>query len=118
MLLVPAFLESFRSLKDKTLKVTFETNEPNAQQLAALASNNGKFGFLAFKEDTLKERELEVLENLESDYTPGQKSRAQRLRAVLYKNWEFEPKGYEVFEDYYNHHLERLINHFKQKLPE
>ncbi len=117
MLMIPAICESFRSLKDKTLKVTFETNEPTGEQLVQLSGMNGKFGFLVFKEDALKEQELKALEALRSnpDESKG-KSKGQRLRAVLYINWEQDKLGYEVFDDYYNFQMERLIMHFKDKL--
>ena len=116
MLIIPAVLESFRSLKDKTLKVTFETNEPTGEQLVQLSSANGKYGYMVFKEDALKEQEKKALEAMESDYDTGGKSKGQRLRAVLYRNWEQDSLGYQVFDDFYNFQMERLIMHFKEKL--
>lgn len=116
MLVVGAILESYRSLKDKTIKLTFETQEPNAEQLMAIAKLNQTFGFLAFKEDQFKQEEKDSLESLESGYEDKGKTRSQRLRSVLFVNWKQEPKGYKTFEDYYNYQMEQLINHFKQKL--
>lgn len=117
MLLIPAICESFRSLKDKTLKITFETNEPTGEQLVQLSNMNGKFGFLVFKEDALKQQELKALETLKSDFDDG-KTKSQRLRAVLYVSWEQNKLGYEVFDDYYNFQMERLITHYKNKLDD
>ena len=118
MLIIPAILNSYSSLKDGTLKITFETNEPTPEQVLGVAVNSQKFGFLAFKQDKFKQSEKDVLENLESEYEDKGKSKAQRLRAVLYVNFEQDNKGYNVFDDYYNFQMETLINHFKDKLPE
>jgi hypothetical protein len=116
MLIVGALLESYRSLKDKTLKVVFETQEPTPEQLASIAKSSQKFGYLAFKEDNFKTDELEVLNSLKSDFDDTGKSKSQRLRGVLYKNFEQNNMGYKVFDDYYNRKMEELINHFKSKL--
>ena len=116
MLLLPAILESYRSLKDKTMKIVFETNELEPQQLIEIVNNSQKFGFLAFKNDELKDVEIKMLEGLKSDYDDKGKSKAQRMRGVLYRNWEQNNLDYEVFDDYYNHKMEKLITHFKNKL--
>lgn len=116
MLIVPSILQTYQSLKDKTLKLVFETNEPTPEQLVAIVNNVQKFGWLAFKENQYKEKELEVLNSLKSDLNTEGKSKSQRLRAVLYRNWEQKNEGYEVFDDYYNSNMERLIIKFKNKL--
>lgn len=116
MLIVGAILESYRSLKDKTLKLTFETQEPNPEQFIEIVKHNQKYGFLAFKEDEYKESEKKLIESLETDYKEQGKTKSQRLRAVLYKNFEQNDLGYKVFDDYYNFQMETLINHFKGKL--
>lgn len=84
--------------------------------LTKIAQLNQSFGFLAFKKDEFKQTEIDVLDNLKSDYEEKGKSKSQRLRAVLYKNWEQQSKGYEVFDDYYNFMMEKLITHYKKQL--
>lgn len=116
MLIIGAQLESFRSLKDKTLKVSFETQEPTPEQLQQIALSNGQFGYVAFKLEPFKSDEQDLLESLKSDYVEFGKSLSQRLRAVMYKNWEIDNKGFSEFETYYKSQMEKLINHFKSKL--
>lgn len=116
MLIIAGILDSYRSLKDKTLKITFQTNEPNAEQILGIAKNTGSFGFMAFKHDDFKQNEIEALEGLKSDYNDTGKSKAQRLRGVLYRCFENDPKGYDVFDDYYNHYMERIIDFYKDKI--
>ena len=117
MIILPAIFESWRSLKDRTYKLTFESQELNPVQLSALGENLMDFGYLAFKKDEFKQKELDTLKSLEADYEDTGKTRAQRLRGVLYRVWETDKQGYDVFDDYYAHHMEKLINHFKAKLP-
>jgi len=116
MLIIGGQLESYRSLKDKTLKLTFETQEPTPEQLVAISNNTQKFGYIAFKEEPFKQSEKKMLEDLKSEIEIQGKSKGQRLRAVLYVNWQQAAEGYQVFDDYYNHHMERMIMHWKNKL--
>ena len=116
LFIIPAQLATFQSLKDRTLKLIFETGEPTPDQMAGVQYVLQTFGWLAFKPDTLKESEKDMLLALKSDYDDTGKSKAQRLRGVLYRNWEQGSDGYEVFDDYYNHHMEKIIVHFKNKL--
>lgn len=116
MLLTGAILSSFQSLKDKTLKVVFETQEATPEMLTKIAQLNQSFGFLAFKKDEFKQSEVDIIDNLKSDYEEKGKSKSQRLRAVLFRRFEQNNKGYEVFDDYYNYVMEKLINHYKDSL--
>ena len=116
MILIPAILESYRSLKDKTLKVTFETNEPTPEQFLGIGTHVQQFGYLAFKKEPFKENEKKAIEQLETSYDDNTKTHAQRLRAVFYRCWEQEPESFQDFDSYYKHKMENLINHFKAKL--
>ncbi len=116
MIVLPAILEGIRSLKDKTYKLTFETNELTPEQFSAIGASIQTFGYLAFKQDPFKQKEKDMLETIEAEYEDTGKTKSQRLRGVLYRNWEQQPEGYEVFDDYYNHHMEKIITHFKSKL--
>lgn len=116
MLIIGCILEGYRSLKDKTLKITFETSEPTPEQLVAIATLIGKFGFLAFKEDAFKTQEKDVLENLESDYEDKSKTPSQRLRNVFYVKWQQDPQGYKDFNLYYDYYMNKVIEFYKGTL--
>jgi hypothetical protein len=45
--------------------------------------------------------------------TPG-----QRLKAVIYKDWELNRNKEGDFESYYSSIMEKMIDHMKGKLPE
>jgi hypothetical protein len=116
MIIIPAILESYRSLKDKTLKITFDCNELTPEQTMGVAGSLQQFGYLAFKNEPFKNNEKEVLNNLKADFEDTGKTPSQRLRGVLYVSWEQKNEGYKTFTDYYNAKMESLISHFKQKL--
>jgi hypothetical protein len=113
MILIASILESFRSLKDRTIKITFDTNEPTPEQLTQIGMSTQKFGYLAFVVGE-KEGELQkIMEDIPKQDVEFGKTKAQRLRGVLYRMWEQKNKGYEVFDDFYNFYMERIITHYK-----
>ena len=116
MIIIPAILESFRSLKDRSVKVVFETSELSPSQVGDIQGNTLKAGFLAFKSDPFKEKEKELIDSLEAKYTDTSKTPSQRLRGVLWHCFNKDPEGYKTFPSYYENKLETLINHFKAKL--
>lgn len=115
-IIIPAQLENYRSLKDKSLRITFETNELNPQELLGIAENLGSFGYLAFKKEPFKEDERQMIEDLKTDFDDKKKSDSQRLRSILYLMWKKDSEGFETSAQHYQHHMERIINHFKLKL--
>lgn len=116
MIIIPAQLESYRSLKDKTLKITFETNELNPQDLLGVAENLTQFGYLAFKQEPFKKEEKEMIEQLETGYEDRGKTPSQRMRGVLYCLYQKNNEGFDTFTRFYDHHMEKILNHYKSKL--
>lgn len=113
---IPAILDSYRSLRDKGLKVTFETGELSPEQVANIQYSFNKAGYLAFSPDPFATHELEEIDKLKVEFSDTGKPPSQRLRAVLYRLWQQSPEGYKVFPDFYNAKMETLIEHFKNKL--
>jgi len=116
MIVINAQLESFRSLKDKTIKLSFETQEPTAEQIQQIANNSQKFGYLVFSGNQLTEEQLNAIDKAKNDLYDNQKTPSKRLRNVLYVWYEQDNKGYNTFEDYYLYHMERIIENVKSKL--
>ena len=117
MILIPCILESYRSLVDKSLKVQFVTLEPTPEQVMGIAGGIGQFGYLAFKVEPFKKEELKAIEDLEADYEDTGKTPAQRLRGVLYVNFKNNAEGFDSFTRFYDHHMEKILEHYKKKLP-
>jgi len=116
--IIPCGLDSYRSLKDRTLKLTFETGELSPDQMASIHVNLNSPGFLAFNPDPFTDSQIKEIEDIKVDFDDTGKTRGQRLRAVFYRNWEKRNEGYKAFTDYYNAKMDILIEHYKKKIDE
>lgn len=76
-----------------------------------------KIVYLCIKQETFVADEVKQVDELTVD-TDKIKSKAQRLRAVLYLNFKQDPQGFPDFDAYYAHFMERMIDHWKSKLEE
>ena len=61
LFIIPGQLVTFQSLKDRTLKLIFETGEPTPEQMAGVMYSLQKAGFIAFNPDAFKEKEKSFL---------------------------------------------------------
>lgn len=116
MIVINCILESFRSLKDKTLSLNFSTQEPTPEQIKAIALNSQKYGYLVFSGTQLTDEQLNEIDKAKNDLYDSNKTPSKRLRSVLYIWFEQNNKGFKTFEDYYLHHMEKIINNVKDKL--
>lgn len=122
MLIIPAILSTFTSLKDKTLKIVFETNEVTPKQMTDIATNLQQFGYLAFKKEVFKQADKDALDSLDTEYQSKGKSNSQRLRSVLYVTYQQrdcsdkDKAVYLEFTEFYNNEMNRIIEHYKNKL--
>lgn len=116
MLVIPGQLESYRSLKDRSVKLSIETAEPTPDQMSAIQSNLMKTGFIAFSADMFTTEQKEILKTAKVDYNDSGKTPSQRLRSVLFVWWKEDAQGYEYFDDFYSRYIEKFIQHVKGKL--
>jgi len=92
---------SVSTKKDGSVKIVLETRELTPIQMAELFLNVNK----------------EVMQIEVPDDSYEGKSKSTRLRNVLYRFWEQHGKEkFESAELHYAHHMEKLIDHFKDKL--
>lgn len=115
-ILVPAIYEGSRDLKDRTKKLTFQTNEVSPDVAANLQSCVQQYVYLAIKSEEFTKEQVDTINSLKSDYDDFGRTPSQRLRAVLYRLWEQDNKGYKDFNLYYNFMIEQVIAHYKSKL--
>lgn len=116
MIILGTLLDGIRTLKDRTLKITFETNELNPQELLGLMECVNQYGYLCFKKEPFTESEKKIIEEMKSDYNERGKSSAQRLRSVLYLMWKQNPEGFDSSIKHYEHHMEIILNQYKNNL--
>lgn len=111
-----AYVEGIRTRKDKTCAITISTQEINPQKAGDLFSANGHLVtcYLSIKEH-ISDEQKEIIDAVEAP-TQG-KTPSQRLRNVLYVLWQNTPEGYDDFNLFYIHKIEKMIEHIKLKLP-
>jgi hypothetical protein len=112
-----AILESFGSRSDKSLKLVFGTQEASPEDASFCQSAVHKHVAIAIKEDPFTRAELDDLDKLAVEYTDTEKSPSKRLKSVLYRVWELDSEGHSDFTDYYIAKMNKLVEHFKAKLP-
>lgn len=116
MIILPSTLESLRSLKDGSLKLQFETSELSPQDTLGIIENLNSYGYLAFKKEPFGEKEKQLIAELETEFDDKRKSESQRLRSVLFLMWQKDNEGFDTSVRHYQHHMDKIINHFKNKL--
>jgi len=117
MITIPVIIDGLRTMKDGGLKVTIHTQELTPDQVAGLMSMNNAFAYCALKPEPFTRDQEKAIGDLKADYDNTGKTPGQRLRGVLFKLYEQDHEGFSSFTLFYDHHMERIINHFKSKLP-
>lgn len=117
MISLSTVLEGMQSRADKSWKLTFGTLELTPDLMAQLGSIQQSACFLGISANPFNSEEKSIIENTKAELADTGKSHSQRLRGVLYVNWEHDNEGYENFHDYYIVKMDKIINHFKSKLP-
>lgn len=114
--LFAATLENYNPRADRSMKIIFSTSEATPKDAAFLQESLHKFFYLALKEQPFTDSEKVEVESIKADYTDTGKTHSQRLRGVLYRLWEQDNLGYSDFHDYYMIKMDKIINHFKDKI--
>lgn len=115
MIIVGSIIEGIASRKDKTVKLTIGTQELSPESAASLFGMNQQFCYLAIKKENFNPSEIDTIESLKTDLEAA-KTPSQRLRAILYRNYEQHSEGYQDFATYYQAKMEKICDHFKNKL--
>lgn len=115
---IPAEQTKVMTMKDRGLRVIFDTQEPTPEESAAIMSLSHKAGILFFSDDPLKGDSISppLVTKVQCGKTPS-----QRLRAALYREWEafckFSHAPIES-EEYYKTRMDSLITDILLKLPD
>lgn len=91
------------------------TNEMTPADGAKLLSLSSGHCFVYIKDNPVIDAEVIEIDSAEIAESTG-KTQSQRMRGVLFRNWQKDPEGFEKFDSYYIHKTETIINHFKSKL--
>ncbi len=113
MLRIPATISKVSSMADGGWSLTVHTQELDPTDEAEVAKLKRKLGYFVFAvEENITAEDIPT-ESLEF---PTEKSPSQRLRAVFYRLWEQDKRGYKEFELFYQAKMNRIIESLKEKL--
>lgn len=115
MILIAGQIESLATRKDKTIRLTIGTQELTPAEAAEVFQLNQQFCYIGLKPEPFTSNETETIESLKTDYD-SIKSPSQRLRAILYRNYENNTEGYKDFNLYYIAKIDKICEHYKGKL--
>lgn len=114
---IAVVLESVNTRRDGTLKLAFGTNELAPQTMANIMALHNRYGFIAFKDVELSSKDIDNLSEISADaYDDPTKTPSKRLRGVFYRMYEKDSEGFNSFQKFYDFQMERVIEHFKNKL--
>lgn len=114
-ILIAAYVEGIRTRKDKTVAITLGTQELSPEKAGEIFGLSGHLVTAYLNSAGITEDDLSTLDTIEPDL-PG-KTPSQRLRAILYLMWNKTPEGFKDKNLHYVYYMERIIEHFKSKLP-
>lgn len=115
MIQIQAILRDKGQLADNTRKIELFLQEADNQTLFEIIKQAGKIGWFVFKSTPIKEKDLKDIPEVKREFE-DEKSPSQRLRNCLYRYWEQQTAGNEVFDDFYKRQMEIFINSVKEKL--
>lgn len=115
MITLPAIISGIRTLKDKSLRITLETQEiTEPREIAEVFSYSQKPCNVALKEGKFSDNELINIPEIQTEFK-NDKSEGQRLRNVLYIYWK-KNKPTKEWDTYYKRQMEAFINKVKEEL--
>lgn len=121
--LVQCTMHSYRGFADANwMRITFDTQELDAETGGRILACHTKFGHLYFKagEDPISKEEQGLLDEtgIEGEKRRDiRKSKSQQLRAVIYRMWEKNPEGLDS-EAHYQKHMDNIMRILKDKYLE
>ena len=115
MIILPAQIEGLTSRKDKTIKVTFGTQELSPADAAQIFQLNQRFCYIGIKEELFQQEDIDTIDSIKTDLEVN-KTPSQRLRGILYVSYQQDNEGFKDFMTYYVSKMDKLCEHFKSKL--
>jgi len=108
-------VETLKTRQDGTVTIAFSTQELDSSKGGELFQLRGKYCKALFSDSNITELESELVDKTQIAKTGKNKTKSQRLRAVLYIAWQ--QSGLQIdFENYYDVEMEKLIEKIKANL--
>ena len=118
---IPVRIEKVETRVDKSVKIIMGSAfELQPEEVAALIAFNRSQGWACFSPVEIEREDLDKLDELSKDdmeFFDNPKTASQRLRNTLYVYWE-QQGSKKNFKEYYIDMMEKIINHYKEKLED
>ena len=109
-------LDGYRTLKDNTLKITIHSQEMSEEEAATLYKLTNTHVKFHISNNNINDAQIKAINDAElekSDLVNG-KTKAQRIRGIMFLAWENKGRPEDSFEQFYNLEMERIIGHLKE----
>lgn len=113
-ILLPTYVESVSTRKDKTVKLVLATQEISPAKAGELFNLLNTLNITYISPKGLDQKEIDQVDKLDPEFDG--KTQSQRIRNVLYKLHEQDNEGFKTFDDYYRSKTEKYIEHLKAKI--
>lgn len=110
-----AILENISTRTDNSVKLTLGSQEMDSSNAAQMFELRNKFVKILISDNNISPLEDKLLDELKLKDGKKVKTHSQRLRAVLYRQWEQENTGID-FDTYYGNKMDAAIESVKSKL--
>ena len=117
-ILLPVVFGTVSNKLDKSASFRISTQELSPEQLAVLFSFTNSVGFIYFSESPISQADRDMIDGADVDFEDVGKSPSKRLRSVLWVLFGKKSENFTEFRDYYRAKMEKLINHFKDKIED
>ena len=108
-------LESIRTRRDRTLAITLGTSELSPAKGSELLGLMNKIAAVYISpKETVSQQEMNQVDELEVELKG--KSPSLRMRNVLFILYQQGNEGFKIFDDYYKHKMESMIEGLKAEI--
>jgi hypothetical protein len=115
-LVTTGILTSYRPRADSSFSLSININIPTKEQKITIDELFQQEVVVYLREGSnVTKEETDIIDNVDIDLG-STKTPSQRLRSVLFLNFQQKNNNYLDFRDYYKHEMEKLIDHYKKKL--
>ena len=117
LLQLPSTIEKITTMSNRTLRLQVDTQENlTDEQVMKVMANHDKLGYFCFLVGENKIEPEMVADLPELPTEKGQKTPAERLRAILWVYWDTKTNKQKASDIFYIEQMELIINKIKEKL--
>jgi hypothetical protein len=113
-ILIPAIVNSYRPLRDKSWSISLNINEPNSEQKVIIDKLFQQPCYVLIKDSEIKTEDQVLVDSLNVMPVKG-KSKSQELRQKIWKVWKNNFEDSMTEKEYYEQEMDKLINHYDKK---